>query len=58
MSTLDETAANSALENALKTLQYTTKLCELAGYGNQVLDHLAEAQQELKYALITATGKI
>lgn len=52
----EESLANRALTDALKALQRATELCELAGYGSQVLGPLADAQRDLQYAYDTAIG--
>lgn len=54
---IDETAANDAVEDALKTLQRAKELCERAGYGSLVLDSLEDACLSTQYVLDTVSEK-
>ncbi len=53
-----EASAQEALKSALHALARAVALCEMAGYGSQVLAPLADAQRETNYALDTALGRI
>ena len=57
MASFDETAANEAIEDALKAIQRARELSERVGYGSQVVGPLADAQREAQYALDTALGR-
>lgn len=48
-----ETAANSAVKEALKAIQRARELCERAEYEMLVLEPLADAQRSTQYALDT-----
>jgi hypothetical protein len=57
MSSPEESAANEAIQNALKALLRAGELAERAGYGSLVLGPLADAQRDTQYALDTALGR-
>lgn len=57
MSDPKETAAQEALKNALRALARAGELCEIAGFGSQVIGPLSDAQRETNYALATALGR-
>ena len=54
MTTFDESAANEAIKDALKSIQRARELSERAGYGSLVVGPLVDAQREAEYALDAA----
>lgn len=52
-----ENAANDAIKTALKALSRARELSESASYGSEVLGPLADAQEDVRYALDIATGR-
>lgn len=57
METVNETATNEAIKDALKALQRARELSERAGYGSLVVGPLVGAQCEAQDALDTALGQ-
>ncbi len=52
-----EQAAIAAIKEALESIVRASELSERAGYRNQVIIPLANAQREAQYALDTALGR-
>jgi hypothetical protein len=52
-----EQLANESIAQALKAIQRALDLSKAAGYGSLVVGPLADAQQEVTYALDTAVGR-
>ena len=54
---LEELAADEAIEQALKALARAVELAERAGYGVEVQSPLADAQKNVRYAHDVAVGR-